>query len=85
LFEESIEKCLKAVELKADYPWAFYNLACSCSLLDKKEDAFEWLEKYLKNPISRFNRNYIENDSDLNPIKEDSRMKELLDKYLPEK
>jgi tetratricopeptide (TPR) repeat protein len=69
--------------IEKEHVSAMYNYACLHSLLHKKEEALEWLEKYLKNP--NLSRDYIENDADFNSIKEDLRFRALLDKYLPEK
>ena len=82
LVEEGVERLKKAVELNPNQT-SQYHLACSYSLLNEKDIAFNWLEKYLQNSNTKFDRNYIENDTDLNAIKDDPKFKELLDKYFP--
>jgi len=82
LFKESINKLKKAVELCPNSTTE-YHMTRSYSLLNEKESAFNWLEKYLQSSNTKFDRNYIENDSDLNTIKDDPKFKELLNKYLP--
>lgn len=71
-----LEKFVKAYSLNETV--SLYNLACLYSLLNKKDEAFEWLEKALK--ITK-DRKEIENDPDLDNLRQDPRFKELLNKY----
>jgi tetratricopeptide (TPR) repeat protein len=82
LFKESIKILQKSVKLEQNWT-VQYHIARSYSLLNEKDDAFIWLENYLQNSDTRFDRTYIENDSDLNTIKDAPKFKKLLNKYLP--
>ena len=72
-----LEKFVKACSLNETV--SLYNLACLYSLLNKKEDAFEWLEKALK--ITPQAKENVQNDPDLDNFRQDPRFKELLNKY----
>ena len=72
-----LEKFVKASSLNETN--SLYNLACLYSLLNKKEDAFEWLERALQTtPEAKEN---AQNDTDLDNLRQDPRFKELLNKY----
>lgn len=72
-----LEKFVKAYSLNETV--GLYNLACLYSLLNKKEDAFEWLERALK--ITPQAKENVQNDPDLDNLRQDPRFKELLNKY----
>lgn len=72
-----LEKFAKACSLNETV--SLYNLACLYSLLNKKEDAFEWLERALQTtPEAKEN---AQKDTDLDNLRQDPRFKELLNKY----
>ena len=71
------EKFVKAYSLNETV--GLYNLVCLYSLLNKKDEAFEWLEKALQTtPEAKEN---AQNDPDLDNLRQDPRFKELLNKY----
>ena len=82
LFKESIEILQKSLKLEKNWTTQ-YHMARSYSLLNEKNNALNWLEKYLQNFNTKYDRTHIENDFDLNTIKDVPKFKELLNKYLP--
>lgn len=72
-----LEKFVKAYSLNEAV--SSYNLACLYSLLNKKDEAFEWLEKALQ--ITPEAKENVQNDPDLDNLRQDPRFKELLNKY----
>ena len=81
LFKESIEILQKSMKFEQNHTNQ-YHMARSYSLLNEKDNAFNWLENYLQNSNTKYDRIHIENDSDLNTIKDNPKFKELLNKYL---
>lgn len=71
----AIEAFKKNVEI-AKTPFGMYNVAVGYSMLDKKDLAFEWLEKAL-NSGAAYGSN-ISADDDFTNIKSDARFKEML-------
>lgn len=62
---------------------AKYNLCCYYSLTGNKIKALEYLEKALADKFNDFN--HIQNDADLEAIRNELRFTELLKKYFPDK
>jgi len=79
LYEKGLSIDKKLVSLKPDEPIFYYNLACSFSLLKKKNEAIRALRKTLKLGYRDFE--HIMKDSDLNNIHSDTRFKILIKKY----
>jgi tetratricopeptide (TPR) repeat protein len=75
-WKEAIEAFKKNVEL-ANAPFGMYNVAAGYSQLNKKDEAFEWLEKALTNGAA-FGSN-ISADADFANIKGDTRFKKMLE------
>jgi tetratricopeptide (TPR) repeat protein len=59
---------------------ALYNLACLYSLTNKKEKALEYLEKSIKAGFT--NAGHIQQDSDLDNIRNEEKYKELIKKLI---
>ncbi len=59
---------------------ALYNLACLYSLTSKKEKALEYLEKSIKAGFT--NAGHIQQDSDLDNIRNEEKYKELIKKLI---
>ncbi len=72
----AIEAFKKNVEI-ANAPFGMYNVAAGYSQLNKKDEAFEWLEKALNNGAA-FGSN-ISADVDFENIKGDARFKKMLE------
>ncbi len=75
-WESAIEAFKKNVEI-AQVPAGMYNVAAGYSRLNKKDEAFEWLEKALNNGAA-FGSN-ISTDEDFENIKSDARFKKMLE------
>jgi tetratricopeptide (TPR) repeat protein len=68
----------RALEKSPDDRGVLYNLACFYSLSGEKGTAIDCLEKAAA--VGRVTREWIEHDSDLDPIREDPRYLALLEK-----
>jgi tetratricopeptide (TPR) repeat protein len=75
LYNQSLEKLNKAIELGDDY----YNLACFHSIRKNKKKALELLEKVLNN--NEIDASYVEKDEDWDNFKDDEDFKEIIKKY----
>ena len=67
----------RALELSPDDRGVLYNLACYYSLSGEKETAIDCLEKAAA--VGRVTREWIEHDSDLDPLREEPRYLALLE------
>lgn len=56
-----------------------YNLSCLYSLLNEKERALMWLEECFMNKLP--DRDYLDNDTDFDNIRDEDAYKDLVDKY----
>jgi Flp pilus assembly protein TadD len=68
----------RALEKSPDDRGVLYNLGCFYSLSGEKGTAIDCLEKAAA--VGRVTREWIEHDSDLDPIREDPRYLALLEK-----
>jgi tetratricopeptide (TPR) repeat protein len=75
-YEDGLKIDLRLVSLLPSNPVVHYNLACSYSLLERKEEAFSALEKALDLGFSDFT--LLLKDKDLNNIRSDPRFRPLL-------
>ena len=73
------EKCLQVEKIKEGE--GAYGLACIESIMGNKPDSLIWLEKVLSLNTNEPTRKYIEEDKDLDNIRNLPKYKELLDKY----
>ncbi len=67
----------RALELSPDDRGVLYNLACFYSLADERVKALDCLERAAL--VGRVTREWVENDSDLDPIREEPRFQALLE------
>ncbi len=65
----------RALAIEPDDPGVLYNVACNYSLLGRPEEAIECLEKAIANGFGF--KQWIENDSDLDPIRDNPRFQTL--------
>lgn len=79
LYEKGLEVDKRLIKLRPEDPTVHYNLACDYSLLKKPEECLRTLEKAIQLGFRDFK--YIDEDSDLDFIRQDIRYKELLAKY----
>ena len=74
------EKCRewtrRALVIGADDPVTYYNAACNYSLLGEIETALDCLEKGIQSGMAQ--KDWIENDSDLDPLRSHPRFQEIL-------
>ena len=79
LLRKAIDKFILIEEGKI--PEKSFNIACAHSLLNNKEDAIIWLEKFLIN--KKVSESVLLNEEDFNNIKNSEDFKNLLQKYYP--
>jgi tetratricopeptide (TPR) repeat protein len=82
-YEEGLEIDRKLSRLRPENPVVHYNLACSLSLLQKTDEAFDELELSFK--LGYREHNHIISDPDLENLRGDGRFVELLEKYIRSK
>lgn len=78
-YEKGLEVDRRLVYLRPEDPTAFYNLACSYSLLSQVDAAYAALEKALGLGFAPVEK--IETDSDLKNLRASPRFKELIRKF----
>jgi tetratricopeptide (TPR) repeat protein len=75
---EEINACKQAIKTDPDYADAHYNLACSYSLLGDVNKALESLGRSID--LGFDDIKHIENDSDLNGLRDEAGYKKLINK-----
>ena len=78
LFNEGLQVDLRLIQLKPNDPIVYYNLACSYSLLDERDQAFEALKKAILLGYDDFS--YLFKDKDLENLRRDVRFERLMSK-----
>lgn len=73
MYKEGLLIDERLVQLKPDDPIAFYNLACSYSLLNDIDKAFRSFKKAVNNGY--FDFDHVERDDDLSNLREDWRFR----------
>ncbi len=68
----------KAVKLGADSPTDLYNVACGYSLLGRKDEALDWLDRAVAAGFD--DRRNLETDADLANIRDTERFRQILAK-----
>jgi adenylate cyclase len=68
----------KAISINPDEASVLYNATCIYSLLGKFDEALDYFEKAIKAGFA--SREWIESDSDLDPIRNHPRFKKALKK-----
>jgi serine/threonine protein kinase/Tfp pilus assembly protein PilF len=76
--DTALEWCDKAMTLAPDDPATLYNAACLFSVMGEYDKCFECLEQAFDNGFA--NGEWMENDPDLEAIREDPRYKVLIDR-----
>ncbi len=76
--ERGLEWAKRACAIDPDDPGVLYNVACVYAFLGRSDDALTCLEKAVANGFGH--REWLENDSDLDPLRGDPRFKALLSK-----
>lgn len=75
-FADGLKIDRRLVELRPNDPLAYYNLACSYSLLRKIDHAMRALRKAIELGYSDFR--YLREDTDLDAVRHDPRFRQLL-------
>ncbi len=76
--EEGLEWAVRAVTIAPHETMLMYNVACLYSLAGEPDRAFDYLERAIQ--AGHAHRAWIESDSDLDPIRDDPRFQEILDR-----
>ncbi len=76
--EESLECANRALEMEPDDPAVLYNIACVFVTAGELDDATGFLERAVELGFSHLE--WIENDPDLDPLRDQPRFKALLEK-----
>ena len=71
----------RALDLDSDEVIILYNAACVYVLLGRFDEALDCLEASLGH--GGLNRAWVENDPDLDPIRDTSRFAAILESFLP--
>ncbi len=74
-FQKGLEVDERLYRLKPDDPVVLYNLACSYSLLERIDEAFEIIKKAVECGYIDFG--HLEEDEDLENLKKDFRFKKF--------
>jgi len=76
--DEALEWVKKAISINPDETAVLYNATCIYSLLGKFDEALDYFERAIEAGFA--SREWIENDSDLDPIRNHPRFQEALKK-----
>jgi serine/threonine protein kinase/tetratricopeptide (TPR) repeat protein len=74
--ERGLDWTRRAYAIDSEDPGVLYNVACSYSNMGLIDDAIACLEKAVQNGFGH--REWFENDSDLDPLRDDSRFQALM-------
>ena len=75
-YGEAADRGRERIEANPDYPLPLYNLACVEALSGRTSDALEHLRRAIE--LSEKFRSYAKDDSDFDPIRDESDFKELV-------
>jgi non-specific serine/threonine protein kinase len=81
--KDSLEWAKRALDMEPDDPAVLYNVACTYVTLAEFDDAIGLLERAVEIGFSHLE--WIENDADLDPIRDQPRFKQLVDKLQEQK
>jgi tetratricopeptide (TPR) repeat protein len=79
LYEKGLMIDQRLSRLKSDDPIVLYNLACSYSLVNKVDEAYEAIKRAIRCGYDDFS--YLEQDSDLANLQKDSRFQRYFSKF----
>lgn len=77
-YDRAREWSARALDADRDEPAIMYNVACTYSLLGDKDGAIELLDRALQQGYGH--RDWLANDPDFAPLRDDPRFQELLDR-----
>jgi tetratricopeptide (TPR) repeat protein len=78
-YDQGLEWAQQALAIDPDEPMVLYNVACIQSLAKKYSDALDSLEKAVRNGLKQ--KNWLEHDSNLDPLRSSPRYKKLLKQF----
>lgn len=78
-FDLAIDTAKKLLKLRPKNPIVNYNLSCFYSLKNNKKEALKFLKKAIELGYRDFD--YIENDKDLNNLRNETKYKSIIKKY----
>jgi adenylate cyclase len=76
-FAQGLDWAHQALGIDPDEPMVLYNVACIQSLAGKSDDALDSLEKAVRSGLNQ--KNWLEHDSNLNPLRQSPRYKKLIE------
>ncbi len=77
-FEEALERGRRALAIDPEDAGVLYNIACIYAMSGAPDEAIDHIDKAIRNGFGQ--REWLENDSGLDPIRDDPRFKALLQK-----
>ena len=80
-YEEGLQTDMELTRLCPREPLVWYNLACSCALLGRTDEALSSLERAIA--LGYRDVRWIREDRDLNSLKKDKRFDVLLQRIAP--
>jgi peroxiredoxin len=81
-YEGAIASFRGCIELRPDLPEAYYNMACAYSLEGEKARAIDWLAESIARGFR--DKDHIDKDPDLDPIRKEPRFCDLMARSFPE-
>src|SRR3954465_4023033 len=78
-YEDGLVIDQKLIQIRPNDPLAYYNLACSCALLHRPDQALKTLRRAVELGYRDFR--YMREDRDLDSIRHDPRFRQLLREY----
>jgi TolB-like protein/Tfp pilus assembly protein PilF len=76
--DEALERTRRAYAIDPEDAGVLYNVACNYALAGKPDEAMDYLDKAIRNGFGQ--RSWLENDSALDPLRDDPRFQALLRK-----
>ena len=75
-YEEGLQIDLDLTRMRPEDPENWYNLACSCALTGRKDEALKALDQAIQLGYSDFD--WLQRDQDLESLREDERFRSLI-------
>jgi Flp pilus assembly protein TadD len=75
-YEEGLKVDLDLTRMRPDDPENWYNLACSCALTERADEAIKALEQAVS--LGYRDIDWLQKDEDLKALREDARFKSLV-------
>src|SRR5690606_35264567 len=82
-YEKALEATIKLHEMRPAIEAHIYNIACMNCLLDRKEEAYKWLDKLVEAGYK--DADYLAEDDDFRTMRGEARFRRILEKIRGEK